>query len=193
MEFSLDDRGGWTHIEAVGDDLCHYNIPLGFLFTGFGASTTSVSVSSNGILFFGQECSTALVNSVLPTAISTAPFLAFFWDDLTDYGTGEFMEYATFGSAGGRVCNLYAQTRLFSTACGTDGQSMMISVHEGSNLVKVAYLGFTGCAQLRGSSATLGFQAAGGAGAQAVLVGYDDPVLDDNTPSQSMSFQPPPP
>jgi hypothetical protein len=190
MQHSIDDRSGWVHIEALGDDQCHSNIALGFTFNGFGASTSTVSVSSNGILFFGQSCSSSFGNTSLPILISSNAFLAFFWDDLRDYGGGEYLEYTTFGSAPGRVFNLYFRNRLFSDICGSDPVQVRIQIHEGSNIVNVTYSGFTGCAQIRGSAATLGLQAANGA--KAVMAGYNSPVLDDNAGGQSMSFQPPP-
>ena len=193
MQFSVDDRAGWTHIADFGDDTCQLNIPLGFTFTGFGANTSTVSVSSNGVLFLGQSCSTALGNGALPNAMSSNAFLAYFWDDLRDYGTGEFMEYTTMGTAPGRVFHLFVRARLFSSVCGTNPIQFMISVHETSNLVKVVYSGFSGCANMRGASATLGFQGPGGGAARAVMVGLNVPLLDDNLPSQSMSFQPPTP
>lgn len=116
-----------------------------------------------------------------------------FWDDLRDFGGGEFMEYTTMGTAPGRVFHLFVRARLFSSICGTDAIQFMISVHETSNLVKVVYSGFSGCANMRGASATLGFQAPGGGSARAVMVGLNVPLLDDNLSFQSMSFQPPTP
>jgi hypothetical protein len=194
MQFSIDDRSGWTHLEqlGLGDDECQTAIPLGFTFTGFGVSTTQVSVSTNGVLFFGNNCSTALGNTTLPSSISTDPFLAFFWDDLKDYGTGEFIEYTTLGGTGGRVFNMMYRMRLFSTTCASAQMTAMISVHETSNLVKVVYSTINGCTLLKGGGATFGMQASGGASAKSVQISVDSPVLDDNLPFQSMSFQSPP-
>ena len=59
MQFSQDDKASWTHLETLADDTCQLSIPLGFTYNGFGASVSSISVSSNGVLFFGQGCSTA--------------------------------------------------------------------------------------------------------------------------------------
>jgi hypothetical protein len=196
-QFSQDDRANWTHIENLNnpvtgsDDYCHLNIPLGFTFTGWGQSITSISVSSNGVLFFGQNCATNFSNTILPSAMSTNAFLAFFWDDLQDFSAGEYMEYATFGTTGGRTFNLFFRNRLFSGACGTDAQNLMITIHEGSNLVRVTYSAFSGCANMRGSSATFGMQGPGGATAKSFVVAIDSPILDDNAPRQSLSFLPP--
>lgn len=189
MSHSLDDRTGWAHVEDLGDDACIGNIPLGFTFNGFGASVSAISVSSNGNLFFGQACSASFSNSTLPTLISPNPMLSFFWDDLRDFGAGEFLEYATLGTAPGRVFNLYFRNRLFSSVCGSDPVHAMIQIHESSNIVNVTYpTPFTGCPQIRGSAATFGIQ--GTSGADAVLVGLNSPVLDDNTNGQHMSFRP---
>lgn len=189
-QFSIDDRLGWTHVEALADDTCTTNIPLGFTFTGWGRSDTTVSVSSNGILFFGPNCSTAFTNTTLPTAISSAPFLAFFWEDLQDYGSDQYFEYITSGSPGGRVFNLFFRMRV-RNLCGIDIMNVMVSIHEGSNLIRATYSGFSGCVELRGASATIGLQGPGGAAAEALMMSYQAPVLDDNMPSQSVSFQPP--
>jgi hypothetical protein len=176
-------------VEALGDDNCHLNVPLGFTYTGFGANTSSVSVSSNGILFFGQNCFTNFTNATLPTALTPNAALFFFWEDLDDFSTSEFLEYATFGTPGGRVFYLFFRARLHDiTSCGTNAQTVMVSVHEGSNLVSAAYSGFSSCPFMRGAGATLGMQAAGGA--QTATIGVNVPLLDDNSLPQSMSFKP---
>lgn len=189
-QFSQDDRVGWTHLETLGDDTCSFSIPLGFTFTGWGRSDANISVSSNGLLFFGQGCSTIFTNSSLPTPMSLDPVLSFFWDDLQDFGADEFVEYTTTGSAGGRVFHMYFRMRL-RNACGTDHVNAMISIHEGSNLIHVGYTGITGCVQMRGSSATVGLQGPGGGIADAVILGFNAQIFDDNAPRQSITFQPP--
>ncbi len=191
-QFSANDRVGWTHVETLGDDTCFPSIPLGFTFTGWGRSNTSVSVSSNGLLFFGSNCSVDWNNTALPSTISVDPIFAFFWDDLQDFGTGEFFEYATFGSPGGRVFNLYFRMRLRDTIpCGSNQMTVMVSVHEGSNLIRASYSGFSTCANMRGSTATFGLQGPGAASAEAFVVGVNAPILDDDASRQTISFQPP--
>jgi len=191
-QFSIDDRSGWTHVEALGDDTCFPNIPLGFTFTGWGRADTTVSVSSNGILFFGSSgCSTSFTNTALPAGISNSPFLAFFWDDLFDYSAGEYFEYSTLGTPGGRVFNLFFRNRLLSSVCGTDAVNLMISIHEGSNLIHVSYSGFSGCYNIRGGGATFGLQGPGGTNAKAFMVGFNAPILDNDASRQSISFTPP--
>lgn len=188
-QFSVDDRSGWTHVENLADDTCTGNIPLGFTFTGWGRADTTVSVSSNGLLFFGQGCSNDYFNTALPTSISSDPVLAFFWDDFFDSGISDYFEYTTVGSPGGRVFNLFYRNRHINGPCGPNSIQMMIAIHEGSNIINVSYSLPSGCAQLRGSTATFGLQ--GPNGTDATMVGYNSPILDDNTPNQSITYQPP--
>ena len=194
MQFSQDDRNSWTRVSSLGDDTCVNNIPLGFTYTGFGANTGTVSVSSNGILFLGQNCSISFGNQALPWPGTNDAALFFFWDDLQAFDADQFLEYATFGNAPGRVFNLYYRMRLHDrTICGTNVVNVMVSVHETSGLVKATYSGMSGCASIRGASATLGFQTANlpGVGRKAFMVGFNSPVLDDNASRQTMSFHPP--
>jgi MYXO-CTERM domain-containing protein len=100
MQFSQDDRSAWTRIDNLEDDKCFYDIPLGFTYKGFGAETTTISLSSNGVLFFGSQCMTALTGP-LPTGLTTNAALFFFWTDLRDSGPAEFAEYRTFGTGPG--------------------------------------------------------------------------------------------
>lgn len=190
-QFSIDDRSGWTHVEALGDDTCVNNIPLGFTFTGWGLATTTVSMSSNGIFFLGQNCSTAFTNTGLPSSISTDPFVSLFWDDLNDVGGGEYFEYQTLGSAPGRVFNLYFRNRLLSSVCGTDAVNLMMAVHESSNVIHVSYSGMSGCLNMRGGGATFGIQGPGGASAKFFNAGFNSPILDNDANRNMISYQPP--
>ena len=192
-QFSQDDRSNWTRIEVLPDDGCNPNVPLGFTFTGWGLNITTVGVNNNGFLIFGNTCPTAgsWNNVALPSAITADPFVAFFWDDLLEAGAGEFIEYQTSGTAGGRVFNLYFRNRLLSTACGADAVNIMLAIHEGSNLVRISYSGMSGCAMMRGSSATFGMQGPGGASAKAFNAGTDSPILDNDANRNMISFIPP--
>ena len=193
MQFSQDDRAGWTHVENLGDDTCFTGIPLGFTYTGFGINTSQVSINSNGVLIFGNNCVApgSWNNGPLPSSLSSDAMLFFFWDDLSDFSSGEYFEYATFGTAGGRVFNLFFRNRLLSSVCGSDPINVMVSIHESSGLIKASYSGMSGCANIRGAGATFGFQTPGGVNAKAFTVGVDSPVLDDNANRQTMSFHPP--
>lgn len=91
------------------------------------------------------------------------------------------------------MCNMYFRNRLLSLACGTDAVNVMISVHEASGLVKATYSNMSSCAQMRGATATLGFQTADipGVGQKAFTVGVSAQVLDTSAKRQTMSFHSP--
>lgn len=191
-QFSQDDRSSWTRIESLPDDGCNTAIPLGFTFTGWGLNITTVGINNNGFLIFGATCPTSgsWNNGVLPNTVTTDPFVAFFWDDLLDAGTGEFIEYQTSGLSGGRVFNMYFRNRHIS-ACPGDAVNIMLAIHEGSNLVRISYSGMSGCAEMRGASATFGMQGPGGAAAKAFNAGTGTPILDNDANRNMISFLPP--
>ena len=192
-QFSQDDRAGWTRIDPLPDDNCNTGIPLGFTFTGWGRNITTVGINNNGFLIFGNTCPTtgSWNNVVLPSSVTTDPFVAFFWDDLIDEGPNEYIEYQTSGSPGGRVFNMFFRNRHLSGSCGTDDVNIMLAIHEGSNLVRISYSNMSGCAEMRGSSATFGMQGPGGAAARAFNAGTNTPILDDNANRNMISFTPP--
>ena len=191
-QFSQDDRANWTHIEMLPDDGCNTGIPLGFTFTGWGLNVTAVGVNNNGFLIFGNTCPTtgSWNNSALPNPITSDPFVAFFWDDLNDFGTGEFIEYQTSGTTGGRVFNMLFRNRLLN-GCVGDAVNIMLAIHEGSNLVRISYSNMSGCAEMRGSSATFGMQGPGGAAARVFNAGANSPILDNDANRNMISFIPP--
>ena len=192
VNFSLDHRTNWTRIEDIGDDNTFINIPLGFTYTGFGANTPVISFSSNGLLFFGTNANVSWSNTSLPSPLTTNAMVAFFWDDLQDTSTNEFAEYTTIGTTGGRVFNLYFKSRFRTgTACSdTSGIGALVSIHEGSNLIKVTYTEVASCVYSRGAGATIGFQTAGGASSTPFIVGFNSPILDDSNAAQTISFHP---
>jgi hypothetical protein len=152
----------------------------------------AAAVSSNGLLVFGAGCNPEYNNGSLPTGASLDPVLAFFLDDLLDFGTGEFLEYTTQGSGPSRVFTMYFRNRLFGGLCGADAITAVISIHEGSNLIRVSYRGLTVCANICGGSDTLGMQGPGGeSAADVVQVGWNTVILDNAAPVQSMTFHPP--
>lgn len=165
-------------------------IPLGFVFRGFGAETTHVGLTENGILHFAGGCYNDPNNTALPTSAVKYPTFFFFWDELHDYGSGEFVRVRQTGQPGGRVLHIHFRTRI-KDACDDDKLDITLAIHEGIGLVQASYKPLGGCERLRGSGATIGLQTAGGANAKAYVVSVNSPVLDDDAPVQSVSFQDP--
>ncbi len=85
----LDASGGdaW----ALGDDATA-SVPLPFAFTFYGASYSTVSVSSNGVVFFENASTDAA--GACPGASNTWTGIAPFWDDLA----ASTVHTATFGT-----------------------------------------------------------------------------------------------
>jgi|GEM_PF-2528321 len=191
MALSFDDEGDeYTELD-LSNNSCSGNIPLGFNLNAYGASTSTVKVSDNGVLFFGTDCDNSASNHALPVDLSDDPMLFFFWDDLRDYGSGEWIRYATRGSGTKKVFSLRVRLRL-NGDCGSDALEAQVAIHEQSGLITVTYQTVPSCVRFRGSSATFGLQAAGGGSTQAfTTVGHNVPLLDDNNDgSLFMSFTP---
>lgn len=76
----MEARVSATNIAVAGDDNCSSVQNLGFNALFYGFTVTTVTASTNGLAFLGQNCSTAFNNTL-------ATFIAMrtvgFWDDLT--------------------------------------------------------------------------------------------------------------
>ncbi|MFH1085429.1 MAG: kelch repeat-containing protein, partial [Chloroflexota bacterium] len=88
--FQWRDATGGTDLD-LGDDACKGPLALGFPFTYYGSTYTSIYVNSNGMVLF-SGCSTAYSNTSIPSPEEPNGFVAPFWDDLQP-GTGEGKVY----------------------------------------------------------------------------------------------------
>jgi hypothetical protein len=198
LSYSQDDwsiGSGDGLFDDNDDDECSSSVGMPFTFKGFGASTSTIRVSSNGVLFFGSSCSSQASNTSLPASITTVPMLFLFWDDLKDFGSGEHVYAASDGTSPNRVVLIDFRMRLRDTSlCSgtTSAIKVKVTISETSNLVTVVYDDTAGgCEYLQGNSATLGLQTAGGSSATAYPVSMNSAVLDDNAEKAIfMSFQP---
>lgn len=90
-----------TRVLAATDD-ASVSAPLGFNFSFYGASYSSVSISSNGLLTFGganSDFSNVNLSTFVPTG--NLPSIAPFWDDLYFVSAGaDAVYYQTFGAPG---------------------------------------------------------------------------------------------
>jgi hypothetical protein len=105
-----DSQAGNTYLLGnintgiTGDDQVATGIPIGFNFTFYGNTYSTVNVSSNGNLQF-TTANTAYSNTALPNA-TMGPMLAPFWDDLYPGGCtlgGCGIYYRIQGSAPNRI------------------------------------------------------------------------------------------
>lgn len=166
-----------NNIFSDGTDDARHVANLGFSIVINGVTYTQVTICTNGWMAFGDVNSTSLANTTLPTTTFSGPVVFPYWDDLKDFGSGEFIRYGTVGTAGNRVFISDWQMRTFS---GSGVVNFQVLVHEGSGLIVVQYENEMNPAS-NGQSATVGFQVSNSKGYPIVTNGK---IFDDNEDSQ---------
>lgn len=81
---------------SLGDDSVSSALPIGFSFTFFSQTYSSVYVSSNGFVSFALSSSGCCTGQVLPNSASPNGLIAGCWEDLDPSEGGEVL-YATVG------------------------------------------------------------------------------------------------
>jgi hypothetical protein len=192
LAFSPDDING-TNIPGLltfsGDSVVQ-NATLPFAVVIDGVSYSTIAMSTNGWVEFGGNTSgdSDPTNDCLPSPAHSNPLLAAFWDDMRTAG-GSSIRYGTVGTAPNRTFLIdYFLDTITSSDDGNDDVEIQVQIHEPSSAIFVKYRH----AQLLagGQTATLGFQGAGGAAAQAMPVGCNARVLDDNINDVGWSIAP---
>lgn len=163
------------NVMAEADDARHVH-GLGFNVVIEGVTYNSITICTNGWVAFGDVNSTALFNTELPASFTNNPVIFPYWDDLRDYGSGEYVRVATQGTAPNRVAIVYYRMRVYGQDWVVHFQ---VQIHEGSGLINVKYFDPMH-PSANGQSATIGFQLHGGANAKAYPLGYNVKILDDN-------------
>jgi hypothetical protein len=185
-EYSPDDITGFTSL--TGDDQVA-SVTMPFSVTVDGVPYSQIAISTNGWLELGGNtaANSDPNNTALPTASHTNPFVAAFWDNLVPEGTQ--VRYGTVGQVGNRTFVVDWQAYVSpSPDSGSDGVEFQAQIHERSNVISVQYRQSQRVAS--GQSATIGFQGAGGAAAQARALTFNGRILDDNITSASWSVSP---
>ncbi len=86
-------------------------LSLPFQFTFYGVNYTSVSVSTNGWIAFGESDLESFRNYPIPGAGGPSPMVAAFWDDLTTDNGGQVYKYID--AAEGTVTIEWSQMRTY--------------------------------------------------------------------------------
>jgi hypothetical protein len=188
LAHSPDDISGFTTFSG-DNSTTSVSLPFGVVIDGVSYST--IVISTNGWIEFGSNTSGSSdpVNTCLPTASHTNPFLAAYWDDMSTASTN--IRYGTVGTAPNRVfiADYYLLTTTGGDDSGGDDIAFQVEIHESSNTIGVkSYLSQH---VANGQAATIGFQGAGGAAATTVApLTCNGKILDDNRPGEGWSIAP---
>ncbi|MEC7523330.1 MAG: hypothetical protein VYE22_25850 [Myxococcota bacterium] len=142
-----------TPVTLSDDD--NQNVPIGFPFSFYGTSYSSVDIQSNGGITFDPGYLT-LGNTCLPRTSTPRNMVAVFWDDLNPAISGGQIRYETRGVAPNRQFIVRWDTALCCS--GTDRGVFSVVLNEGSNDIDVCYpdTGFSNASRDAGLSATAG-------------------------------------
>ncbi len=141
---------GATAVTSVaGDDELSVSLPVGFDFTFYGTTYSTLKASSNGFLTFNPAHTDYLsTNEIAGTELTHA--IMPFWDDLD--GSGAQASYKVTGSSPNRV---YTFEWLNFGSYSASGQvSFQVSLHETSNVIELVY----GPGVLGSSDASIGIK-----------------------------------
>ena len=149
------------------------SVELGFDFTFYGESYSSVFVSSNGLLTFGAASASSQNNVDLGAAAAPNAVIAPFWDDLLPGDVAPLYEVE--GDAPWR--RFIVQWSGVRTLTSQGDMTFQVVLHETSNLIAFHYehmkSGDLEAAQ--GSGATIGVEDA--AGQRAVTLSFNQPLV----------------
>ena len=140
---------------ATADDALSASLPVGFDFTFYGTTYSTLKASSNGFLTFNPAHTDELsTNEIAGTELTHA--IMPFWDDLDGSVAGAQASYKVTGSSPNRV---YTFEWLNFGRYGTTGQiSLQVSLHETSNVIELVYGPGALTAGMRSVSASIGIK-----------------------------------
>lgn len=118
---------------ALGDDVTANGINIGFNFTFFGNTYSSLFISSNGLVGFSAP-SNSYTPQNFPNTTYPNNIIAFCWTDLNP-GAGGSVSYETTGVAPNRAFIVYFEDVLHYG--GDDKVSGQIVLHETSNAIDI--------------------------------------------------------
>jgi gliding motility-associated-like protein len=144
---------------ALSDDQWSSSIPLGFNFTFFGNTYSSILVGSNNILTFdvsqaGGYCQWPIGNAI-PSSSDPMNSIMCPWEDLLPAPNNEV--YATIGTAPNRIFVVsYCSSPMFS--CVTTPFTGCILLYEGTNVIETHVSDKFLCSNWNGGAAIHGVQ-----------------------------------
>ena len=184
-----------TSIEA--DDTVSESLPVGFDFTFYGTTYSTLKASSNGFLTFTEPVGERFWdNEIAGTSVATSVTYAImpFWDDLDGSKTGAQASYKVTGSSPNRV---YTFEWLNFESVNDNGEiSCQVSLHETSNEIELVYgpgvAGFDASIGIKGAVDDF-FSLAGSGTSPMRSLGGNDMIASKPADGQVYQFAPPPP
>jgi len=162
--FAFEDISATGAGTLGGTDDGTFTAPIGFPFSFYGASFTTVSWSSNGLLTFGGTNSQAANgNLAVSRTVGDRPSIAVLWDDWQFLDTRAGAVYFETRGAPGSRRFIVQWKDAFTYDASVDGVTFQVILFEGSNHILFQYLDVdSGDAGAFGSSATVGVRDTGG-------------------------------
>ncbi|MFC1851239.1 S8 family serine peptidase [candidate division CSSED10-310 bacterium] len=172
----------------VGDDV-GVTIPIGFTFCFYGEHYDQVTISSNGYLTF-SDSGEEFLNTPLPSEITPDTMIAVFWDDL-EVPSADMVTYEVLGNTPDR--KLVIQWTNVPLIMVGGGATFQVIIHEQKNEIIVQYqdVVFDHPAYDYGQDATIGIECE--TGLEGLQIGYNSPVLSNETAYLITQFDEPTP
>ncbi len=182
---NMTSRGyipGTTVSTIGGYDDGTQSVSVGFDFSFYGNTYSTVNICTNGFINFGSS-STSWSNVDLPNSNSPNNTIAPFWDDLKPSAGGD-MYYSTIGIAPNRtfIVEWRNVPHYGSAYTSTTDYSFEVHLQETTNSIRFVYGDMVGAFN-KGSSATIGIE--NGSGTACVKYSYNKELVDQYT---SLSF-----
>jgi hypothetical protein len=138
-DLSISGSGATTILDTSNNDAV--TIPIGFSFTFYGVTYTSVTVTPNGLVTFGGADTSPLQVNISTTAtLANLPTIAPFWHDWTfQYFGSDAGYYVTRGTAGSRRLIIHWSLAQSNTGPGNDTVNFELKLFEGSNNIEFHY------------------------------------------------------
>ena len=195
----VDISSSGTALNLRDDD--HRNVPLPFTFEFYGTGRDSVSIGSNGqVYFLNNDFGENYKNESIPSSVTNHDFIALLWDDLNPASGGN-VYYDVVGTAPNRRFVIQYQDvphyvgggdggpGPYFLASGT-GSFQAILEENGDILMQYQDVNFNNTDYDNGASATVGIQKDPSSGQQ---YSYNEAVLRDRLAIRWSQSETPPP
>jgi hypothetical protein len=136
---TFEDISTTGTLGPVGDDV-GVNVPIGFNFTLFGTTSSTINLYTNGYLNIGAM-GNVFTNAPIPSTAAPNSLIAPYWDDWfpTTPANGE-VRYQTLGSSPNqRFIAQWTNVLHFATPTPQERATFQAVLFEGSNLIEFRY------------------------------------------------------